>query len=458
MNNAFSGLHRSFIFLPLLLFFTCLFSCKKYLDKKPEKSLVLITSLKDIQALLDMYDVMNVQSGPGLLELAADDYYVTQESFNSVDILERQNYVWDPRAMLEAGWVNVYQRPVYYANVALDQLPGITVRPEEQKQYNELKGAALFFRAWSFYHLAQLYCQPYAQSTLDEPGIVLRLGSAILERSERATIRKTYEQITNDLTVAVGLLPETSAFPTRPNKAAAFGALARVNLAMRNYDDAGRFADSCLLRNSQLMDYNQLDSNASVPFSMFNKEVVFYSTLSVDVITSMYYSKADSVLINSYAPDDLRRGMFFNKNDDGTWTYSASYEGSGYPLPFNGVAVDEMFLIRAEAAARAGNISAAMFALNTLLKNRWNASAFTDFTAATPAVALQLILQERRKELTSRGIRWMDLRRLNLEGAGITLKRIINGKEYSLPAGDARWVMLIPDIVISQSNIPQNPR
>ncbi len=54
------------------------------------------------------------------------------------------------------------------------------------------------------------------------------------------------------------------------------------------------------------------------------------------------------------------------------------------------------------------------------------------------------VLQERRKELIFRGTRWSDLRRLNLEGAGIGLNRIINGVTYTLPPNDARWVMLIP--------------
>jgi hypothetical protein len=60
--------------------------------------------------------------------------------------------------------------------------------------------------------------------------------------------------------------------------------------------------------------------------------------------------------------------------------------------------------------------------------------------------------------LLFRNLRWSDLRRFNLEGANITLKRIINGTSYTLPPNDLRWVLLIPDLETSRSGIPQNPR
>ena len=46
---------------------------------------------------------------------------------------------------------------------------------------------------------------------------------------------------------------------------------------------------------------------------------------------------------------------------------------------------------------------------------------------------LQMILNERRKELVGRGIRWSDLKRLKVEGRfDKVLQRHLNGKEYRL--------------------------
>jgi hypothetical protein len=96
--------------------------------------------------------------------------------------------------------------------------------------------------------------------------------------------------------------------------------------------------------------------------------------------------------------------------------------------------------------------------LNTLLRKRWKSGTFADRTASSDADALNLILIERRKELVFRGLRWSDLRRLNLDGANITLTRKISGINYTLSPNDSRWVFLIPAQEINQSGIPQNPR
>lgn len=435
-----------------------LVSCNKFLDKKPDKSRVLVTRLDDVQQLLDNSQAMNFSTAPGLLELAADDYYVTDDILDAVDILERNTYLWDPASWNEMSWVGVYQNPIYYSNFALDQMPSLKIRVDEKKRYEELEAAALFYRAWSFFSLAQLYSPVYKQENLQLPSIVLRKTAEILDKSERATVKETYDQIIADLNKAVAQLPEITTVSTRPSKAAAFGALARVHLSMRDYASAGRFADSCLLRKNYLLDFNTLDSNELNPFDRFNRETVFFSTLSVDALISMDYAKADTVLVQMYAPDDLRRGMFFTPIGDGTMLFTGSYEGGDWYVPFNGIATDEMLLVSAEAAARAGNKDLAMGLLDQLLSKRFASATYTPPVAADAQEALAIILRERRKELTFRGVRWMDLRRLNEENGRIDLKRLYKGETYSLPAKDLRWTMLIPPKIIQASQIPQNPR
>ncbi|MBO9635190.1 MAG: RagB/SusD family nutrient uptake outer membrane protein [Chitinophagaceae bacterium] len=435
-----------------------LFSCNKYLDERPEKTTVVISSLDDVQKLLDKNDVINQGSVHSLLEMVSDDYYVTSSELSSLNKQQRENYLWDPSAYMDNAWTTTYQRPVYYANIILDQLPGLTIKAIDRTRYDELYGAALFFRSWGFYHLAQLFCKPYSGKNAQEPGIVLRLSAAILDKSVRSTIQRSYDQIIGDLKLAAEKLPEAVNFPTRPNKAAAFGALARVYLSMGAYAEAGKFADSCLIRNNELMDYNLLDSNSTIPFVRFNKETIFYSTLALENIVTMNYAKTDTNLLASYQSGDLRRGMFFASNPNGTVYFNGSYEGSSWVQLFNGIATDEIYLIKAEAAARAGNTGLAMQTLNHLLTFRWKAGEFTELQASTPGEALGLILTERRKELLFRGLRWTDLRRLNEEGYGISIKRLFNGQEYTLPANDPRWVMLIPPSIMSSTDLSQNPR
>ena len=67
-----------------------------------------------------------------------------------------------------------------------------------------------------------------------------------------------------------------------------------------------------------------------------------------------------------------------------------------------------------------------------------------------------MVLLERRKELTLRGLRLSDIKRLNKEGRGITLTRIVNGVAYTLPANSARFANPIPENIIEISGMEQN--
>jgi hypothetical protein len=88
--------------------------------------------------------------------------------------------------------------------------------------YNFVKGQALFFRAYAFYQVAQLYCKPYDKTTSSQdPGIPLRSSSDINTKSQRGTVEDTYAQIVRDVQTAANLLPSTSGIASTPNKAAA---------------------------------------------------------------------------------------------------------------------------------------------------------------------------------------------------------------------------------------------
>ena len=125
--------------------------------------------------------------------------------------------------------------------------------------------------------------------------------------------------------------------------------------------------------------------------------------------------------------------------------------------PFDGVSTNEIYLIRAEANARQGKTTDAMRDLNELLAMR-HTDTFVPLAASSPSHALDLILLERRKELLMRGLRWVDIKRLNKEGAGITLKRTVEGVEYMLSPNDLRYALPIPEDVITLSGIEQNKR
>ena len=67
-----------------------------------------------------------------------------------------------------------------------------------------------------------------------------------------------------------------------------------------------------------------------------------------------------------------------------------------------------------------------------------------------------IILQHRRKELLMRGLRWMDIKRLNKEDADIILQRMVDNQVYSLPPNDKRYALPIPADIILHAGIEQN--
>lgn len=464
------------LIVSIILFIILNTSCRKYVDIQPGDNKVSITNANDCQLLLDNYNLNN--NGPSDGEASTDDYYLTNPGFlaTTVTAEDRSIYTWATNAIRNSSdqWKNVYYN-VYYTNLILEAGPTLKSSGADQSTQNTIRGSALFLRSLYFWQLAQLYAKPYSVITAgQDPGIPLRLNSDINGKSDRGSIAGTYSQITNDLQEAVSLLPVTSNIATRPNKVAAYALLARVYLSMEDYPNAQVNANAALQLKSDLIDYNSLNVSSGTPFfPRFNKEVIFQAIMSNGQTMMQNVARIDSNLIASYNVNDLRSQVFFqvdvlngqDKNGNPIIIpngkhFKGNYEPSSTGNFFDGLAVDELYLIRAECYARSGNISAAMNDLNTLLRKRWLTNTYTDMTATSADDALAKILLERRKELIMRGLRWTDLRRLNKDSRfAKTLTRIVSGLDaFSLPPNDPRYVLLIPQPVIDNSSIAQNLR
>lgn len=439
-------------------------SCKKYLDKKPDNSLAIPQTLTDCQYLLDDYNKMNT-GYPWNGEAAADNYYITDNDYNIIPVEDRKNYTWAPDAQQGMNWVNPY-KTLYNANLVLQVLGKL---PNTGSEYNRIKGTALFFRAFCFYQLAQLFARPYDPITsMTDLGLPLRISPDLDVKYNRSTVQETYDRIIQDFTEALTLLPEVTSIQTRPNKTAAYAALARTYLAMGDYTNAGKMADQALALYNTLMDYKTI---SSIP--RFNPEVIFQAVSGGSGLIAPLapsFCKVDQTLYLSYSANDKRKTLFFRPNTGasaGTFTFRGSYNGLVNAILFVGFATDELFLIRAEAYARSGNTQEAMNDLNALLSKRWDPNAtvpaapYVDQVAANAGDALDKVLIERRKELIFRTLRWTDLRRLNKElGRASTLTRPKNTIPYTpLSPNDLRYILLIPITEeINLSGITQNPR
>lgn len=465
-----------------LILFTTLLSCQKFVDVKKNSNQKLISTAKDCQLLLDNYTMMNADY-PVDGEISADDYYTSASSYtqDAVPVItteERLLYSWQPmaiRAKADANWMNPY-RIVNTANLVLENLE--IIKGEDPALMNTLKGSALFYRAYALWFVAQLYAKPYTAATAaQDPGVPVRLTSDLNEVSSQGTVQGTYDSIISDLKTALELLPAMPSITSRPGKAAAYAMLARTYLSMEDYPNALINADASIKIKRDLLDYNNIaEVNIYGFFSSFqryNKEVLFQSVTVLNGILTpgigfTSTAKIDPGLAASYANDDIRKAIFVKPNSGdhaGSFRFGGNYEPTfGTSVLFNGLAVDEMYLTRAECYARTGNVTAAVEDLNDLLVTRWKTGTYTNVSdQITADAALTKILEERRKELLMRGLRWTDLRRLNKDGArkkDLSRSLTINGvtTTFTLPANDPRYVLLIPQNVINNSTMAQNPR
>jgi tetratricopeptide (TPR) repeat protein len=444
------------LFILALLGFT---SCSKdFLDIKPDKKLVVPSTLDDLQALLDYFDVHNANM-PGMGELSSDDYYLLYDRWSTMSSPYMKNgYVWANEiweGSTSIDWNNRYHQ-IFYANYVLEGLDK-NDRNDDPVRYDRLKGTALFYRAHAYFQLAQVFCAPFDKSAANDGyGLPLRLTSDLNVHVGRATVKQTYERVVSDLQEALGLLPDKDPYKTRPVKAAASALLSRVYLAMQEYDKALVYADAALGAGYQLIKFSTLKTSASYPMEQFNSEVIFHSQMTRYTPLTNSRLITDSTLYRSYANDDIRKAAWF-KSLSGGYTFKGSYCGS--LQIFSGLAVDECYLTKAECLVRNGSISEAITTLNSLLITRYKTGSFIPAQATTQQEALALILKERRKELLFRGVRWTDLRRLNLDASSaIPVYRKLNGTVYKLEPNSPNYILPIADDVIQLSGIPQNIR
>lgn len=439
-------------------------SCSKYLDVQSNDGLVIPKSLDDLQKLLD--NSLSMNRGIGSMgEISADDYFLEQSVLGMQTDKDKLNYTWrNDLYNFSNDWSAGYG-PVYICNLVLERLDKIERTPLNAGDFDRIKGAALFGKSNQYLSLLWNYAKAFQSTTAaSDLGIVLRNSSDINEKSKRSSVLACYHAMLNDLRIASDLLPPNSTHVMRPSKAAAYGLLARAYLSMAKYDSAYYYADKMLQIKNDLMDFNnpaEVDLVGTNPFLRYNKEIVVYYEQTSNGTPLIRIAQMDTVLYNSFDANDLRKQAYFKTGVNGYMAFKGNYAVASNAWetvsPFGGVAIDEMYLIRAECLARADRLLEAQTDLNKLLAKRYKSGSFVPYQLTVAKDVLDLVLQERRKELIFRGLRWIDIKRLNLEGANIEQKRFLDGKEYILEPNANRYALPLPDDIIRVTGMEQNP-
>ncbi|MBD1427041.1 RagB/SusD family nutrient uptake outer membrane protein [Sphingobacterium arenae] len=435
-----------------------------FLNVKPNSTILTPSTLEDVQKLLNN----NVYLSSGLAVMSSDEYTVNEEDWNVARAIERNAHIWAKDLYEGTRGVLDWDRPfraVFYANNALAVLQTLEPNDSEQAVHNDLKGQALFKRAFASYELIRNFCKSYEETSAEtDLGIPIRKEPAIDRFAQRSSLADSYQFVLDDLKLATQLLgPRLGSNLFRPNDAAAHALLARIYLDMGRYAEAELHADSTLFLYDRLIDYNTVSTTSATPFPNTHDELLFnamtvglYSFTTSGSLPRRYRMSED--LMDSYAANDLRLQLYFISDNEGRYIMKRGYLGEGL-YPFTGLATDEIYLIKSECLARSGKEDQALTVLLRLLINRYVSDKMPSANEIVDGkTVLEAVLEERRKELVWRGIRWHDIKRYNRDGHNITLTRSLGGQTYTLPANDPRFVFPIPDDEIEYSGVTQNDR
>ena len=225
-------------------------------------------------------------------------------------------------------------------------------------------------------------------------------------------------------------------------------------------------AEEALKLNNNLVDYNTFSfkneekpsggiNNRPIP--MESPEMIMYrSTGFQSVLSSCCMSPELLDLFDTDA--DLRYKFNFTMLDRSGKPIDKPYPLFLQELDYN-IGVPEMMLIKAECLARKKDPNA-LKVLNELREKRIATDKYTALPEVSSDKLLEIVLEERQRELVYNGVRFFDMKRLAREGIYTrTLTRQFKETTYTLEPNSNRYMFPIAAKVrILNNDIEQNPR
>jgi len=131
-----------------VLLISTIFSCKKFLDEKTNKKLVVPATLQDAQAMLDLYSLMNgFYSSVG--SQSDDDFYLLDTYWNGSSLVNQNNYIWLKDVFNEPDWGYMYQI-VLNANLAKETSDKIQLTSFNFNDWKSIEGGLCFIGPMHF--------------------------------------------------------------------------------------------------------------------------------------------------------------------------------------------------------------------------------------------------------------------------------------------------------------------
>lgn len=303
----------------------------------------------------------------------------------------------------------------------------------EEAVITQYKGEAYLMRASLFHNLVRYFAKAYNPSTAgSDLGIAIPLDYDPAAKPPRASLEDTYIQINSDLAQAKALLPDgAQAMAIHLTKDFAHALQARVSLESKDFSGAIAAADAII------PNYALADTEAKLRSLWTDDE-------SSEILVKLFVSKQEGraagpsfigftfssqrytpdyvpskKLLDLYDAGDFRKDAYFTEKDiyvagttyndvtlinkyPGNPEYDSNPNFSDYVNAPKLFMISEAYLIKAEAQAQSSGDAVAT--LNILRSSRGAA-------ALSGGDAMELVKEERLREMVAEGQRILDLKR-----------------------------------------------
>lgn len=498
-------------------------SCGDFLDPE-SKTEYIPRDATALNTALIGYDLLDATKLMALIGVADDDVACQPSGMISVGGVTKEikavfeTFTWQPDyylQMMQSGgvlnesginhWASCYSY-IKNINAVLDYADKVS-GPEPMRNY--VKGQAYALRAWYFFLLANIYSPPYDKNNLEALGIVLKLTSAVeLGRLSRSTVGHTYQQIVQDLLDSERYFLESGdsyAYNKnyRINLTTAQLLLSRVYLYMGEWQKSADYASKVIeSRKLSMLNLNtdRYGIYKYMDIHSYNNTEVAWVTDKVDDLNAypnmlgqqpdygknpytIFRASDELIALFDETEGDLRKTEYLRADVatlDNKPSYSYPYyrasakfavdnklnKASGYIYAISFRLV-EAYLNRAEANAmlykELGNGQGrtnAIADLGIIHMNRFKPDAIPVLSPTNADELVQLVREERRKELCFEGHRWFDLRRYGMpEIKHVWCASDIDHITYTLRAGDLSYTLPLPNLALElNSALVQNPQ
>ena len=340
-----------------------------------------------------------------------------------------------------AGLWNAFYLSIRNANLVIANAPkGTSI---SQADIDKNVAEAKFLRAFNYFQLVRNWA-----------GVPLRTEENMTETDlKKSTPEEVYALIVADLLEAEQNLPDKASKVGKPTKWAAKTMLADVYLTLGKYAEARDRADEVIKSNKfslvPVQSVSDFQTKVFGPDLVSTSEEIFYLKYTRQINQGNYmlwitnhpstklfnfggayvvYGFTTETFYKGWDSNDIRKALWQPVNiglgantlisSKFTDANAISQQGAGNDDPVYGL--NDVLLIYAEAAARAGNsvTPEAMESLNKVHRRAYGKAPATastvDFKVAdyTAATFVDLVIQERAYEFLYLGKRYLDLKRI----------------------------------------------